>query len=104
MQINRNSSIVQQILTAYACNSLHSLEMKVKFVSELGHDGGGLWRELVGCFWDEFACKHMEGSVEKSPIVGLAHEIITILVDLSHTHIFLLATFLSVFLVYFLKP
>ena len=103
MQINRNSSIVQQVLTAYACNSSpHNLEMKVKFVSELGHDGGGLWRELVGCFGDKFAFQHMEGSVEKIPILGPVHGIITMLVDLSRTHI--LTGYFPVFLVYFLKP
>ena len=97
MQINRNSSIVQQILTAYACNSLHSLEMKVKFVSELGHDGGGLRRELVGCFWDEFACKHMEGSVEKIPTVGPAHGIDYYHVGrfISHTYSYWLLSCLS---------
>ena len=69
--MDRNSSIVQQVVTIYAHNaSLHNLEMKVKFAVEQGHDGGGLRRELVGCFWDELASKHMEGSREKVPIVG----------------------------------
>lgn len=49
--------------------------MKVKFVAEQGHDGGGLRRELVGSFWDELSCKHMEGSKEKVPILGPARGI-----------------------------
>ena len=42
----------------------------IRFRSEQGQDGGGLRRELVGFIWDELACKHMEGSREKVPIVG----------------------------------
>ena len=76
MQIDRSSSIVQYALTAYALNSpLYNLEMKVRFVAEQGHDGGGLQRELVGCFWDELACKHMESSREKVPILRPAQGI-----------------------------
>ena len=64
MQVDRNGrlSIPQQVVATYAQNpSLHNLEMKIKFSVEQGQDGGGLRRELVGCFWDELACKHMEG-------------------------------------------
>ena len=71
MQVDRGGSISQQVVATYAQNaSLHNLEMKIKFSVEQGQDGGGLRRELVGCFWDELACKHMEGSTEKVPILG----------------------------------
>ena len=62
LMIQREASIVQQVLQAYINNpTLHDLEMKVKFVVERGQDGGGLRRELVGCFWDEFSQKFIIG-------------------------------------------
>ena len=65
------TSVVQQVLQAYINNpTLHDLEMKVKFLVKRGHDGGGLRRELVGCFWDEFSEKFMEGSIQKVPILA----------------------------------
>lgn len=42
--------------------------MKVKFNRERGVDVGGLRRELVNCFWDEFE-KMMDGFQEKVPQV-----------------------------------
>ena len=64
LQIQRGSDIVPQVLAAYSMNdTLHTLEMKVKFEVEQGHDGR-LRRELVGCYWEEFGIKHMEGNLE----------------------------------------
>ena len=49
LQVQRGSDIVPQVLTAYSVNdTLHTLEMKVKFKVEKEHGGGGLGRELVG--------------------------------------------------------
>ena len=71
LMIQRETSIVQQVLQAYISNpTLHGLEMKVKFLVERGHDGGGLRRELVGCFWDEFSEKFMEGNIHKVPVLA----------------------------------
>ena len=90
MQVDRSCSIVDQVLSTYPQNtSLHNLEMKVTFTGEQGHDGGGLRRELVGCFWEELAIKHMEGSKEKVPIIGPFQRINYYHVGrfLSHTYI-----------------
>ena len=71
MQVDRGGSISQQLVVTYAQNaSLHNLEMKIKFSVQQDQDEGGLRRELVCCFWDELAYKHMEGSTEKVPILG----------------------------------
>ena len=96
MQVDRNGrvSIPQQVVATYAQNpSLHKLDMKIKFSVEQGQDGGGLTRELVGCFWDELACKHMVAG-RKFQYLGLVKEsIISKLDDSFRTVTFLPAIF-----------
>ena len=55
MSIEQGSSVVNQVLlTAYVQQLLLCTE-KVKFITKTENDGGWLRRELVGCFWEEFA-------------------------------------------------
>lgn len=99
MQVNRCSSIVQQVLVTYANNpALHTQEMMVKFTVEQGHDGGGLRRELVSCFWDEFSKKYMEGSNEKIPILTPMQGIDYYDVGRFISHTYILTGFFPVYL------
>ena len=71
MNIQRGPNTVLQVLDVYARNpNLHKMEVRVKFLTECGYDGGGLTCELVGCFWEEFAMKYMKGNSEKVPVLS----------------------------------
>ena len=61
--------VVPTVVSAYTLNPrIHEMEMKVKFGTERGMDIGGLRRELVNRFWDEFETT-MVGNQEKVPQV-----------------------------------
>ena len=63
------SNVVSCIIDAYASDqNLHWKEIKVHFNDERGIDMGGLRREVVNCFWDEFE-RVMDGSSAKVPPV-----------------------------------
>ena len=63
------SEVVKSVFDANSNSpSLHEKEVKVKFNDELGEDVGGLRRELVNLFWNEFK-QTMDGSMEKVPQV-----------------------------------
>lgn len=88
MSVNRHE-VFQAVLDAYVLDAdLHQMEIKVSFKGERGYDTGGLKRELIDCFWDEFALK-MDGRSHKVPRVNPSngHDFLNIGRFISHSYI-----------------
>ena len=70
MQVNR-PTVFEELLDVYSNNpQVVSLEPRVRFVNELGMDGGGLKREVITTFWQLFQDRLLEGEREKVPILS----------------------------------
>lgn len=63
-------NIFSDLLAVYKTPNITSLELRVKFEGEAGHDGGGLTRELFPVFWKAVEDEICEGSSLKVPIMA----------------------------------